>query len=277
MTAYRYVRLGLLPADQGGRLVAGAARRPRRVPAGTPHHPGEGRAPGPVGRAARVAPDRRRRTWCLGCGRSGACRRVGARRDLPRRAVAGARADRREVGSRRDRHRHRAPGHRHRDAADRPARAALRTAWPHPGAVVLGAPEGERHGIPVAILADLLRLTAGRCPTSVPTRRRVARPHGGRRPTTWWRSACRSPTARTSPRRRGVRRRAVGGARCAAGGGGAGGRPGPPTPSSSAPTATPGRPPRWSRSSRRSGPRRDHRRPRRPDRRGLTPPAPDGA
>ena len=35
--------------------------------------------------------------------------------------------------------------------------------------MVLGAPPGEQHALPVAMLADLVRAGDGTCPTSVPT------------------------------------------------------------------------------------------------------------
>jgi excisionase family DNA binding protein len=66
------------------------------------------------------------------------------------------------------------------------------------GSVVLGAPPGDLHGLPTALLADLVRGPASRCRTSVPTHRSSPSCAPPRSPTGSWPSPSVSPPPATS-------------------------------------------------------------------------------
>ena len=83
---------------------------------------------------------------------------LGPRRHLPRGPGPRPQIDRSRLGARRSDRGRRAPGQRGCCAHHRPARPALRTAGANAGHGRVGGTPREQHGLPGAILADLLRV-----------------------------------------------------------------------------------------------------------------------
>lgn len=159
MTAYRYVRLGLLPATKAGGSwrVLRADLDGFRAEAPTPSRAGSRRrAPWSDRLEARLVAGDARGAW----GVVEAALAAGSELDeiylevlSPALVRIGERWEAGEIDVAIE---HRATGIAMRLIGRLGPRFARRGRTR--GAVVLGAPEGERHGIPLAMLADLLRL-----------------------------------------------------------------------------------------------------------------------